>query len=74
MQLDGQPICRLNLRYSKSYMSSTAMLGMPFLNSAYTYYNLDQHTISIAKPSFLMRKSDVVAIGQGRVPNLTGTG
>lgn len=50
------------------------ILGDVFLHSAYTYYNLDQHTISIAEAVFNSTAEDVVAIGNGLVPKLFGTG
>lgn len=50
------------------------ILGGVFLHHTYTYYNLDQHTISIAEAVFNSTTENVVAIGKGPVPKLTGTG
>lgn len=50
------------------------ILGNVFLHSAYTYYNLDERTISIAEAVYNSTTENIVAIGKGPVPKLSGTG
>lgn len=50
------------------------LLGDAFFRSAYTYNNLDQNTISIAKPVFNSTAENIIPIGKGPVPKLFGTG
>ncbi|KAM0722909.1 hypothetical protein Q7P37_001107 [Cladosporium fusiforme] len=73
-KLDGQDACVVNLRHSSDPEFNDTILGVPFLHSAYVHYNIDEHTISIAKPAYNSKKPDVVAIGKGPVPNFVGTG
>lgn len=49
------------------------LLGDPFIRSAYIYYNLDQHTISLAQASYDNSTSSVTAVSQGPVPSMTGS-
>ena len=42
--------------------------------TVYVHYNLDQKTISMAEASYDTGASNIVAIGAGPVPSLTGTG
>lgn len=73
-ELNGQPLCGVQLSYISDPRLQWTELGIPFLNSAYVHYNIDEHTISLANPSYNSKKPDLVAIGKGRVPNLIGTG
>lgn len=72
---DSRPLCGLAVSSSED---DDITLGIPFLRSAYTYYNQDEHTVSIAKPAHNTAKhpirENVVAIGKGPVPKLKGTG
>lgn len=68
---DGRAVCTIALGYSPVDFSR---LGDPFIRSTYLYFNLDQHTISIASPVSNITTSDIVAVGQGPIPSLTGNG
>jgi hypothetical protein len=50
------------------------LLGDPLLRSAYTVFNLDEKTVSIAKASYNSKASDVRTIQPGAVPPWKGTG
>ncbi|KAF7192430.1 putative aspartic-type endopeptidase OPSB, partial [Pseudocercospora fuligena] len=68
---NGRALCYLSLAPSFRPM---LVLGDPLLRSAYTFYNLDEHTISIAQPSFFTDKENIVTVGKGPTPHLTGLG
>ncbi|KXT11915.1 hypothetical protein AC579_8582 [Pseudocercospora musae] len=68
---NGRALCYLSLAPSFRPM---LILGDPLLRSAYTFYNLDEHTISIAQPSFFTDKENIVTVGKGPTPHLTGLG
>lgn len=65
----GRPICGLALHGRDEII----LLGDPFLRSAYTFFNLEQHTISIAQAANNPKSEHIVAIGKGPVPKLVGT-
>lgn len=69
-------ICVVNIKGSSTFrQDGIIILGDPFFRSAYTYNNLDQNTISIAKPAYNSKKAErIVPIGKGPVPKLYGTG
>jgi len=69
-------VCLINIARSSEVDGSSdlILLGDPFFRSAYTYNNLDQNTISIAKPAYNSTTEHVVPIGKGPVPKLFGTG
>jgi hypothetical protein len=69
---DDKPLCRLVLRPTND--SADCSLGDPFLRSAYTFYNLAQHTISFAQASNNSTGDNVIPIGKGPTPKLSGTG
>lgn len=54
--------------------NGTVILGKQFFKSAYTFFNLEQHTISIAKAARNSRREHIVAIRQGPVPKMHGRG
>ncbi|KXS99986.1 hypothetical protein AC578_803 [Pseudocercospora eumusae] len=68
---NGRALCDLSLAPSFSPM---LILGDPLLRSAYTFYNLNEHTISIAQPSFFTDKENIVTVGKGPTPHLSGLG
>lgn len=73
---DGKALCRVKL-YAQNATRSADLrfgLGLPFFQSAYVHHNLDQNTISFAKPAYNNKPADMVAVGPGPVPNLIGTG
>lgn len=75
--VSGKDTCKLRLAPSDTTPGSypgTISLGTPFLRSVYSFYNLDQHTISLARPVYNATSEHIVAIGKGRVPMPTGTG
>lgn len=65
-----RPICMITL---STRVGGDVVLGDPFLRSAYTFYHLDQHTISIAQAANNPKSEHIVAIGKGPVPKLVGT-
>jgi hypothetical protein len=75
--VSGKDMCKLRLAPSDTTPGSypgTISLGTPFLRSVYSFYNLDQHTISLAKPVHKAASEHIVAIGKGQVSMPTGTG
>lgn len=66
-------VCVVNIKRSSTFRQDLIVLGDPFFRSAYTYHNLDQDTISIARPAF-NKAERIVSIGEGAVPELFGTG
>lgn len=69
---DGQPICDFGLWYT--HFGYDMMLGDSFLRSAYTFFNLDQKTISLAQAVYNTTATWIVPIGPGPVPAMTGNG
>lgn len=68
-------ICVVNILSSTARHDFSTLLGDPFFRSAYTYNNLDQNTISIARPAYNPKaKERIIPIGRGPVPKLYGTG
>lgn len=67
----GRPVCVVTL--SSGFPGGKLILGDPFLRSAYTFFNIEQHTISIAQAASNPKSEHIVAIGKGPVPKLTGT-
>jgi hypothetical protein len=68
---DGKQLCYLALSGSQGDGSS---LGDPFLRSAYTFYNLEQHTISLVQAANNSTGENIVPIGKGPMRKLSGTG
>ena len=75
-EANASDICVVNLIQSAAVgHTDLIMLGDPFFRSAYTYNNLDQNTISIARPAYNPKaKERIIPIGRGPVPKLYGTG
>lgn len=68
-------ICAVNIKRSSAFREGEIIiLGDAFFRSAYTYNNLDQNTISIARPAYNAKAEHIVPIGKGPVPELYGTG
>jgi hypothetical protein len=68
-------ICVVNIKRSSAFREGEIIiLGDAFFRSAYTYNNLDQNTISIARPAYHAKAEHIVPIGKGPVPKLYGTG
>ena len=68
-------LCAVNILPSTARHHFRTLLGDPFFRSAYTYNNLDQNTISIARPANNPKaKERIIPIGRGPVPKLYGTG
>lgn len=73
---NASDVCVVNIIQSAAVdHTDLIMLGDPFFRSAYTYNNLDQNTISIARPAYNPKaKERIIPIGRGPVPRLYGTG
>jgi hypothetical protein len=68
-------ICVVNVKRSSTFhQDGIIILGDPFFRSAYPYNNLEQNTISLAKPTYNSKAERIVPIGKGPVPKLYGTG
>ncbi|KAF7195776.1 putative aspartic-type endopeptidase OPSB [Pseudocercospora fuligena] len=68
---DGRAICSINLASGADGEQLT--VGDPLLRAAYVFYNLDEKTISIAKPTYFADQENIVPVN-GSTPSLTGTG
>lgn len=72
---NASDICVVDINKSSTFREDgLIILGDPFFRSAYTYNNLDQNTISIAKPAYNSKTERIVPVGKGPVPKLRGTG
>ena len=49
------------------------VFGDPFLRSAYAFFDLDAHTISLAQASYDSKSSSITPVGPGQAPSPTGT-
>ena len=68
-------ICVVDIEPSSVFgKNGLILLGDAFFRSSYTYNNLDQNTISIAKPAYNSKPERLLPIGKGPVPKLQGTG
>lgn len=68
-------VCVVNIKRSSAFRQDDLfILGDSFFRSAYTYSNLDQNTISIARPAYNSKSERVVPIGKGAIPELFETG
>jgi hypothetical protein len=68
-------ICVVNIKRSSAFREGEIIiLGDAFFRSAFTYNNLDQNTISIARPAYNAKAEHIVPIGKGPVPRLYGSG
>ena len=75
--VSAKDMCKFRLAPSDTTPGSypgTISLGTPFLRSVYSFCNLDQHTISLAKAVHNATSEHIVAIGKGQVSMPTGTG
>ena len=71
--LEGdKPLCDVALSSTKD--PEDCSLGDPFLRSAYTFYYLAGHFISIAQASNNPTGENVVPVSRGFIPELNGTG
>ena len=71
LQSQGEDVCAVAIYPdSEAYPS----FGDPFLRSAYAFYDLSAHTISLAQLSYDSTSSSIIAVGPGVPPKLTGTG
>ena len=71
LQSQGEDVCTVAIYPdSETYPS----FGDPFLRSAYAFYDLSAHTISLAQLSYDSTSSSITPVSSGVPPKFTGTG
>lgn len=72
--INGTEQCLFTPSPSPDNTTEQFLVGDPLLRSAYTFFNLDEGTISFAQASYNVSESNIVPVGSGNVSSTYPSG